>query len=533
MTEIAEKTSFLDARLLQVEADAAAELHARFQSKIAGLVDAALTLAGAEKTESLTEAATQYALACSRTRSKMAAKDIAAEIAKGEAALVQSAKTLLSRQQQLDYNVREQLHRLQASGRLQPKVNPAAKPVPKTLGEAFNAVVSKLFAKPVPAPKGAPMPAHVNDLPWDENDRIYFKLDDRSQSPVEPLVAAYLQERGFTITDYAAGRAADNRKNEWKIGKIIKDNDGLLNAYFNDPARQSKNLMVVITRNMNDIARGSVERGWQSCRADLGSAARYAVDEANLGAMSAYLVTADDPDIHNPLARINIKPYDLVTSGHGDYYSARVKKDVTIHAPFNPIGLHHPGFADAVERWVEDNCNQNKPAGQYMLRAGCESYREFKFRDRLPQDAAAALRALKIDYARDETGRLIVRGDLNLSGRGLTRLPDFSDTLVIGSIDLSGNRLMTLEGLPQTSPATRKIDVRGNLLICFAGAAAAKAELFDYRDNAWLMTALGAPEAQKYRFGNDNDGGGKNHAFSKAPVCPTQKPERFPGFKRA
>lgn len=533
MTEIIAATSFLDARLQQVDSDTADALHARFQTKIAGLVDAALALAGTEDNDDLRTAATRYALACSRTRNKMAAKDIAAEIAKGAPALTQAANTLLSRQEQLDNNVRDQIRKLEASGRLQPKVNAPAKQMPESLSAAFNAIVAKLLSKPVPAPKGPPMPPHVNDLPWDANDRMYFKLDDRSQSPVEPLVAAYLQERGFTITDYAAGRAADNRKNEWKIGKIIKDNDGLLNAYFNDPARQSKNLMVVITRNMNDIARGSVERGWQSCRADLGSAARYAVDEANLGAMSAYLVTADDPDIHNPLARINIKPYDLVTSGHGDYYSARVKKDVTIHAPFNPIGLHHPGFADAVERWVEDNCNQGKPAGQYMLRAGCESYREFKFRDRLPQDAAAALRALKIDYARDDSGRLIVRGDLNLSGRGLTRLPDFSDTLVIGSIDISGNRLMTLEGLPQTSPATRKIDVRGNLLVCFAGAAAATAELFDYRDNAWLMTALGAPQAQKYRFGNDNDGGGKNHAFSKTPVCPTQKPERFPGFKRA
>lgn len=503
---------FLDGRLLLLDAAAAAEIKNGFSRRIEKLVDEAFALADdVQETPELRQAATEYAVACSRTRHKLPAKTLAGHLAEGTDTLVYLTEAQLDAQHALDHALQRYLSR-QA----------------KTEKPKFTARITRLmhtFAIKSKQQSGK----IIDTLPWDDKGRLYFRLEDNSQSPAEAVITAYLAERGYTVTDYANGRARDNRRNEWKIGKLLKDNPGLLEAFYDDPAIQSKNLMVVVTRDVGDLARGSYQRGWQSCRASAEAAARHAAEEAQVGVMSAYLVSQNDPDIHSPLARINIKPYMLEYRTEEGMQA--VTRDTALYAPFTPIGLHHAGFADAVARWAEETFNRGLPAGIYRLPAGCESYKEFKIIRRLPQEPEAALQAIAADYRRDENGKLVVTGDLSLRGFGLTRLPDFSAVTVEGGIDVAQNKLLTLEGLPQNQRVSH-LNASGNLLVCFAGAGSLRVGEFDYRDNAWLMTGHDAPQADAYQYGNNENGSKRRHASAGTCVTPTESREHFPRFKR-
>ncbi len=540
---IGEDRSFFYGRVNTLSTEAVLSLHAAFEASLEKNVEAALaSLAVHPEVELPTDiepvraAAIKYAQACSRTRTKYSPATIAEAISGGLEQMSRETKKLLQAQESLDGNVSKRLDELRSSGRLQTLKKKKDIPVAKSPGlaemtesisVAFKAMVHKVdsdksFSKKIP-----PLPAQLADLPWDENDRIYMKLDDQSQSPIEPVITERLNAEGYQVTDYVNNRAVDNRKNERKIGKLIKDNEGLLAAYFNDPSRASKDLMIVFTRNVQDIARGSIERGWQSCRADPSTAARYAAEEANIGVVSAYLVHINDPGIHNPLARINLKPYDKINGKH-DGWDIAVNNRDTIYAPFNPIGLHHPGFVDAVYRFA-DALNAGK-TGWYKLRSECESYREFEKRRLLPRDAKAALKELGVPYTMDaHGGNITVHGDLSLSEFGLTRLPDFRDVTVLGKIDVSANRLLTLEGLPRQW--AKSVTADKNLLVCLAGAPEIIDETLSYRDNAWLMSTVGAPRATEFQYGNGHNDH-RNYGTSERPISPIEEPKRFPGFKR-
>jgi len=374
---------------------------------------------------------------------------------------------------------------------------------------------------------------HDNRKPLFEkthSDRLYFRLRNKSKSPVEPVVSAYLAMLGYTVTDYKEGYARDERKNTCRIGKILeKNNPKLLQAFKEDFARYPDNMMVVICRGYDDLGLASTGRGWESCRSNSAwTAAELAVNEIHAGVMTAYLVRETDPDIHDPLGRINIKPYYADSDG---------KNREVAYFCFNPIGLHHPAFADAVNTFVDDTFNKGK-YGAFNLSSGCESYREFERRWKLPEDAQAALDMLEFSY-KFENGQLVVTQDLLLSGLGLSKLPDFSNVKiekqVLGilptpaKIDLSKNRLMTLEGMPDCD--IYSADVSRNMLVCFAGAARKTGVALNYEDNPYLMSLHGIPEALRYIYGN---GCGRSYLTSSGskPKCPIENPEIFPSFRR-
>lgn len=544
---------FIHAHIEQLSQHTVAELHARFQAKQQALLDAAFALAAetlAQKNMTaesfdpkcnvtLRDAATHYALACARTRYKISAVQLAHEISLGVTSLMEEAEELLETQNELEKNVQNRITVLQAAGHLQTlqkPQNPALISWTTRLKERLRyhckQTLLSLRASCFNFYQGTsphPLPAALATLPWDNKDRIYFRLNDTSHSPIEATVTAHLAAQGYTVTDYAGNRATDNRKNARKIGKLLKDHPGLYEAFIEDPTRNARDLLVVITRNVNDIARGSIDRGWQSCRTNANSAAYTATNEANIGVMSAYLISADDPDIHNPLARINIKPYDRIIKENG-YATATVDKNDTIYAPFNPIGLHNAGFVDAIYRFV-DTLNANK-VGHYHLRQECEAYREYRKRYVLPKDAATALKYLGVGHSKNKKGEITVNGDLRINDKGLMRLPDFSNVTVNGHVDFSGNRLLTLEGMPQNG--VHSLTVQRNLLLCFAGAAAAVKTVFDYRNNAWLISTHGAPRANSYAYGNSRNGDDRDSNYATGPVAigPIEEAARFPGFKR-
>lgn len=70
--------------------------------------------------------------------------------------------------------------------------------------------------------------------------------------------------------------------------------------------------------------------------------------------------------------------------------------------------------------------------------------------NRLPSAAADFLRQNDICFDTQPDGGLLVRGDIDLSRRGLSALPDLSSVIVTGHFNCAGNHLKTLEGAPSS-----------------------------------------------------------------------------------
>jgi len=265
------------------------------------------------------------------------------------------------------------------------------------------------------------------------------------------------------------------------------------------------------------------------------------LSEINIGVVAAYLISDKDPDINNPLGRVNLKPYDGThqqTEGATGWFKKLMAKKQeeaqdtdktdTIYMTFNPIGLHHPGFVDAVNRFADEHFNRGK-AGKFQLRSGCESYQEFQQRTRLPEDTEEMLQAAGAHYKKNSDGSFTVKGDLSLKGLGISRLPDLTNVKVEGGIDISNNKLLSLEGLPQTP--IKFLNASHNLLLCFAGCTPVIEGSFNYQDNAYLQTTLGKPQAAKYEYGNGRRDPGRRDESTEC-IGPLEKPDNFPGFKR-
>ncbi|TNE28978.1 MAG: hypothetical protein EP349_07210 [Alphaproteobacteria bacterium] len=511
--------TFIHGEMTAIGKEAAEELHTRFKSEIAETVNGALP-EGSD--DALRKAATDYCIALVRTRQKMNQKTLKAAFEEGPEALQQKTKSLLSELDELAQELESQLESKRGSS--EPDMS------------WFNAEEKKRAARQKTAVSEGK--AQLDEL-FEGGERLYFKLSDYSSSPLLPYVREHVEAKGYTIKDYAAGYAEDNRKNTVKIGKILKDNPTLLKTYTEDPYRTADNLMVVLTRSYEDLARASFARGWQSCRSGSYSAVSNAISEINIGVVAAYLISDKDPDINNPLGRVNLKPYDSdpqQSEGATGWFQKLIAKKQeagddktdTIYMTFNPIGLHHPGFVDAVNRFAEEHFNRGK-VGKFSLRSGCESYQEFQNRTRLPEDTEEMLQAVGAHYKKNDDGSFTVKGDLSLRGLGISRLPDLTNVKVEGGIDISNNKLLSLEGLPQTP--IKFLNASHNLLLCFAGCTPVIEGSFNYQDNAYLQTTLGKPQAAKYEYGNGRRDPGRR-ATSTECIGPLEKPESFPGFKR-
>lgn len=82
-------------------------------------------------------------------------------------------------------------------------------------------------------------------------------------------------------------------------------------------------------------------------------------------------------------------------------------------------------------------------------------------------DAEQILKDLEVSYSREKDGTLVVDDDIDLSRRGLTRLPDLSRVIVKGDFACRHNQLESLEGTPQTIEGS--LYVQDNLLTSLKG----------------------------------------------------------------
>lgn len=212
-------------------------------------------------------------------------------------------------------------------------------------------------------------------------DRIYLRLPEEisdTRKAAERLLKK--QPEKYEIVDWAAGKATDaTGKQLYKIGKLLAKLDNkLYDSFVNDGTRNAGKLIVVISRDYDDIARASTNRGWASC-AGAGSGRTFAFGKMDKhvkeGGMIAYLTSENDPDIHDPLARVMIKPYDLDEEKFSltRIFSRLVgssRADRDLFALDRVYGLSDELFKDTVRKVVDSHLNANAVDGRYVLRDG-------------------------------------------------------------------------------------------------------------------------------------------------------------------
>ena len=213
-------------------------------------------------------------------------------------------------------------------------------------------------------------------------DRIYLRLKEsestRVNSPFQQQIAAYLEQKGYHITDYSKGYATDAAgKQQFKIGKLLKDNDRLYKGFMDDSTRTLGTLLVVVSRNPTDIATMSTGRAWSSCMGSGGFNWKYVPRDVRKGSLVAYLVSEKDPDIVSPLTRILIKPFrekkPLPESKRGKLAFAAQKAfqphKKQIFVADKAYGLASDAFSATVKNFIEENLNTGK-VGDFRLARG-------------------------------------------------------------------------------------------------------------------------------------------------------------------
>ena len=200
--------------------------------------------------------------------------------------------------------------------------------------------------------------------------RIYIPLDSNESDNVkpDPKVKDALSKLGYEVEDYKAGLATKDGKRLVRIGKLLADQPEIKKVFDNDKTRaasKKNEKLIVISRHPYDIGGMSTDRGWNSCmrltdkaKGDLsgGEYEEYVPTEIEHGALVAYLIDANDPDIKNPMARVLIRPY----------INTDDVNDVLLVASSNVYGGAPAAFLKTVDKWLEEFNGRNL-SGLYCM----------------------------------------------------------------------------------------------------------------------------------------------------------------------
>lgn len=151
-----------------------------------------------------------------------------------------------------------------------------------------------------------------------------------------------------------------------KIKKFMVDLYDELDEFFNDPIRtgKSEDLEVVISIKKEDIAAMSTGRRWSSCMT-LGSDSGYYKNvfcEIKDGGFVAYLISKNDRNIDDPLARLHIRRFD----------SADGKSVAVPESGIYSSGEDYPDLIRIVKKWIKEKQGEIIP-GEYVLSGGSQS----------------------------------------------------------------------------------------------------------------------------------------------------------------
>lgn len=222
--------------------------------------------------------------------------------------------------------------------------------------------------------------ALLSEKVFSDKDRLYFKLNNAdmndSLAHTRHSVASYLSDKGYAITNYLKGYATDAAgKQQFKIGKLLKDKPALLDMFKNDEARTSSAKYMVLSRNQVDLENMTSGRSWHSCLSpDIFPESVPPIVGSKT--LIAYMISENDPEINNPLARILLKPYDcredvegirdsslwydfkrvVLPSNHFD--EEALCEDSVVFVPSMTYGLSSQLFKRAVQEFTDKNLNQ-------------------------------------------------------------------------------------------------------------------------------------------------------------------------------
>ncbi len=284
------------------------------------------------------------------------------------------------------------------------------------------------------------------------NRRLYFPLEgDATKSLIEDKIEEYLGDKGYFIADYKKGYATDvEGKQQYKIGKLLKEDADLKKEFMHDPARlceatddnkaTSNKQYLVLSDYANDIAYMSTRRGWESCMSSHKVYAGKPAYDVRGGSLIGYLVNDDDPNIFNPVARVVFKPF-YNQDGDTIYHVG------TLHGSYDNL------FVRTANR-IADKISSDKE-GIYRLA-------EIVYADRAPSrkvrldpkklkdiNAEDFLKMIDIEYTKNIFGNIVIEGDLDISNSNLRKLPDLSKVIIKGGFDCSHNKLTSLKGAPK------------------------------------------------------------------------------------
>lgn len=200
--------------------------------------------------------------------------------------------------------------------------------------------------------------------------RIYIPLDSKESDSAkpDPKVKDALSKMGYEVEDYKAGLATKDGKRLVRIGKLLVDQPEIKKVFDNDKTRaasKKNEKLIVISRHPYDIGGMSTDRGWNSCmrltdkaKGDIsgGEYEEYVPTEIEHGALVAYLIDANDPDIKNPMARVLIRPY----------INTDDVNDVLLVASSNVYGSAPAAFLKTVDKWLEEFNGRNL-SGLYCM----------------------------------------------------------------------------------------------------------------------------------------------------------------------
>ena len=190
-----------------------------------------------------------------------------------------------------------------------------------------------------------------------------------------------IEDWNYNLEDFVLGYISNNKDNKKKIslGKIIsevlknkknieeinnnKDNINKLNKLYNQRPAKKDDLLIVISRHPYDIAGMSTDRGWRSCmNIDLGIYKQFVLTDIIKGALIAYTVNKNDPNINKPLNRILIKPYYNKKNRKIDLNNPNFILNVS-----KIYGTELPGFQETVQKWLDEKWNNKFDKGNYKL----------------------------------------------------------------------------------------------------------------------------------------------------------------------
>ncbi len=295
-------------------------------------------------------------------------------------------------------------------------------------------------------------------------------------------------------------------KNPSKIGQVLTrlKKDDLMKKFVSDNSRKSgstSDLVICISRHPYDIAGADSDRSWTNCMTlatpnsdrvvkmnselsklnselkklemelylgdskvdrkiedvknkisalelkikgyeEEGQNAYRLIQDVKHGTLICYLINKNDLNIQNPIANLNIKPYQNIKN----------KKDVILVSDTKMYGQGMLAFKQTVDNWLSE-INGPTQDGLYCLKDGLyiDSHTlEYRILNS-PKDKESLIKLLDTlnieNYKINDDLVVDVTGNVNISDKGIVKLP-FKFGKIDGDFNASVNRFETLDNMP-------------------------------------------------------------------------------------